>query len=289
VWNETPWNEVPANKQKFQARKMEIHAAMVTNMDRQIGRVLDQLRAMKAEDNTLVLFFSDNGASAEIAMRGDLHDPRAQPGSAATFLSLGPGWSRAANTPFRRHKIWVHEGGIATPLIARWPAEIKSAGEVRHAVSHVIDLAPTILRLAGRQWPTEFNQTKLPPPPGRALSPTFNDDRSIDRECLWWLHENNRAVRKGDWKLVAARGEPWQLYNLANDRAENVDLAAKHPEKTKEMIDLWQSKLTEFETQARKDASTKPAAPNFSPFKQKKRNKRAGEFIPAENSPRAAN
>ena len=196
-------------------------------MDREIGRVLDQLHAMNADDNTLVLFFSDNGASAEIAMRGDGHDPSAPPGSAATFLSLGPGWSNAANTPFRRHKIWVHEGGIATPLIAHWPAGIPAAGELRHAVGHVIDLAPTILKLAGGTWPKEFDGTKLPPPPGHDLSPTFSQDVDIDRDCLWWLHEGNRAIRQGDWKLVAARDEQWQLYNLANDRAENVDLAAK--------------------------------------------------------------
>ena len=251
VWNETPWNDLPAEKQAFQARKMEIHAAMVTCMDRQIGRVLDQLHAMNADDNTLVLFFSDNGASAEIAMRGDGHDFSAPQGSAATFLSLGPGWSNAANTPFRRHKIWVHEGGIATPLIARWPAGISAAGELRHAVGHVIDLAPTILKLAGGTWPTESDGLKLPPPPGRDLSPTFKQDVAIDRDCLWWLHEKNRAIRQGDWKLVAAHDEQWQLYDLAKDRAENHDLAEKNPEKAKELLDLWQKKLAEFQELAR--------------------------------------
>lgn len=258
TWTETPWIEVPPDKQKFQARKMEIHAAMVTCMDRQIGRVLDQLHAMNADDNTLVLFFSDNGASAEIAMRGDGHDPNAPQGSAATFLSLGPGWSNAANTPFRRHKIWVHEGGITTPLIARWPAGIKSAGELRHTVSHVIDLAPTILKLAGGPWPKDSDGLKLPPPPGHDLSPTFKEDVAIDRDYLWWLHEKNRAIRQGDWKLVAARDEQWQLYDLAKDRAENVDLAAKNPEKAKELSDLWQKQLNEFQQLAQKEGPEKP-------------------------------
>ncbi len=262
VWTETSWNELSAEKQMFQARKMEIHAAMVTCMDRQIGRVLDQLHAMNADDNTLVLFLSDNGASAEIAMRGDGHDPTARPGSAATFLSLGPAWSNAANTPFRRHKIWAHEGGIATPLIARWPAGISAAGELRHAVGHVIDLAPTILKLAGGTWPKESDGLKRPPPPGHDLSPTFKHDVAIDRDCLWWLHEKNRAIRQGDWKLVAARDEQWQLYDLARDRAENKDLAVKYPEKAKELARLWQKKLVEFQELAQIDTPEKSKPKN---------------------------
>jgi arylsulfatase A-like enzyme len=262
TWTEMRWNELSAEKQMFQARKMEIHAAMVTCMDRQIGRVLDQLHAMHADDNTLVLFFSDNGASAEIAMRGDGHDPAAQQGSAATFLSLGPAWSNAANTPFRRHKIWVHEGGITTPLIARWPAGIPAAGELRHAVGHVIDLAPTILKLAGGEWPAESDGTKIPPHPGHDLAPTFKQDVAIERDCLWWLHEKNRAIRNGDWKLVAARGEQWQLYDLAKDRAENFDLAQKYPEKARELSDLWEKKLAEFQQLAQRDASGKSKPKN---------------------------
>jgi arylsulfatase A-like enzyme len=254
VWTETAWKDVSPEKQAFQARKMEVHAAMVSCMDRQIGRVLDQLHAMNADENTLVLFFSDNGASAEIAMRGDGHDFAASQGSAATFLSLGPAWSNAANTPFRRHKIWTHEGGIATPLIARWPAGIPGAGELRHAVGHVIDLAPTILKLAGGTWPNESEGKNLPPHPGHDLSPTFKEDVAINRDCLWWLHDKNRAIRQGDWKLVAAHDEQWQLYDLAKDRAENNDLSAKYPEKAKELLDLWQQKLAEFQQLAHTDA-----------------------------------
>jgi arylsulfatase A-like enzyme len=255
VWNETPWDELTKKQRDFQARKMEIHAAMVTNMDRQIGRVLDQLHAMKADDNTLVLFFSDNGASAEQIIRGDGHDPTAPFGSAASYLCLGPGWSNVANAPFRRHKTWVHEGGIATPLIVRWPDEIKAQGEIRHAVGHVIDLAPTILKLAGGTWPKTFEKLTLPPPPGRDLAPTFAADHSIERDCLWWLHDGNKALRKGDWKVVAAKGEQWQLYNLAHDRAENVDLASKQPAELKELSELWDSKLAEFKHLAENDAN----------------------------------
>jgi arylsulfatase len=257
VWLETPWDQLSDDQRNHQAQKMAVHAAMIERMDREIGRILDQVRAMNAERNTLVMFLSDNGASAEIAMRGDGHDPSAPAGSAASFLSLGPGWSNAANTPLRRHKIWVHEGGIATPLIACWPAGISAAGQLRHAAGHVIDIAPTLVRLAGGEWPKTFDGSKMPPTPGRDLSSTFNEDRPIDHECLWWFHEGNRAIRQGDWKLVAARDESWQLYNLANDRAENHDLAAKHPGKVKELSDMWESKLAEFRELRRKSARNK--------------------------------
>ncbi|HEY7423648.1 MAG TPA: sulfatase-like hydrolase/transferase, partial [Gemmataceae bacterium] len=119
-----PWKDLTAAQRAFQANKMAVHAAMVDRMDREIGRVLDQLRAMKALDNTLVFFLSDNGASAEIMVRGDGHDPDAACGTGATFLCIGPGWSTLCNTPFRRHKTWVHEGGISTPLIVHWPKGI---------------------------------------------------------------------------------------------------------------------------------------------------------------------
>ncbi len=152
----------------------------------------------------------------------------------------------------------MHEGGIATPLIARWPAGISSAGELRHTVGHVVDLAPTIVKLAGGEWPKTFGQSVLPPPPGHDLSPTFSQDLDIPHDCLWWYHEGNRAIRQGDWKLVAARDEHWQLYDLAKDRAENIDLATKHPEKVKELSDLWQAKLVEFQKLRRKDGDEKP-------------------------------
>ncbi len=232
VRREMPWDQLTEEQRTFQAAKMSIHAAMVERMDREIGRLLEQLRSMGALENTVIFFLSDNGASAEIMIRGDRHDPAAPPGSAETFLCLGPGWSRAANTPFRRHKTWVHEGGIATPLVVHWPAGIPAAGGVRDAaVGHVIDIVPTIVELAGGTWNTKDAGSPRPPSPGRSLVQSFQQNASIDRDMLWWLHEGNRAIRAGDWKLVAARGKPWELYNLANDRAENYDLASDEPER----------------------------------------------------------
>ena len=142
---------------------------MVDRMDREIGRVIDQLKKMGALDNTLIAFLSDNGASAEIMVRDDGHDPLADPGSAATYLCLGPGWSTTANTPFRRHKTWVHEGGIATPLIVHWPKGIAGRGELRHNVGHVIDVVPTILDVVGGQSPRTWNRAPVPPPGVRSV------------------------------------------------------------------------------------------------------------------------
>jgi len=249
-----PWNELTAEQRRFQATKMAIHAAMIDRMDREIGRVVDQLRAMGAYENTLIIFASDNGASAEIMIRDGGHDPQAEPGSAATYLCLGPGFSNAANTPFRRHKTWVHEGGISTPLIMHWPAGIQSTGERRITPAHMIDIVPTILEVAEIEKPIAWKGETIPQAPGQSLVPAFERDAAIDRECLWWLHEGNRAIRVGDWKLVAAKGEPWELYDLRTDRAESRDLAYELPEKLIQLETLWNRKLKEFTSLAAKTA-----------------------------------
>ena len=254
-----PWADLTPEQRAFQADKMAVHAAMVDRMDREIGRILDQLKAMDAADDTLVLFLSDNGASAEIMVRGDGHDPHAACGTGATFVCIGPGWSRVANTPFRRHKTWVHEGGIATPLIAHWPKGIPARGEVRHTAGHVIDVVPTVLDLAGGKFPAERGGKPVPPSPGKSLVPVFTKDGSVGRESLWWLHEGNRAIRVGDWKLVAAKGEPWELYDLAADRSETKDLAREKPEKANELAALWEKQSAEYAALATRDAP--PASP----------------------------
>ena len=196
-------------------------------MDREIGRVLAQLRAMGRWTTRSIFFLSDNGASAEIMVRGDGHDPHAECGTGATFLSIGPGWSSLANTPFRRHKTWVHEGGISTPLIVHWPKGIAARGELRHTPGHIIDLVPTILEAAGgkptRKVGRPARRRRLP---GRACVPLFAKDGTVAHDSLWWLHEGNRALRVGDWKIVAAgKDSPWELYDLSSDRSETKNLA----------------------------------------------------------------
>lgn len=249
-----PWSELNDEQHRFQATKMAIHAAMVDRMDQEIGRVVAQLKAMNAFENTIILFASDNGASAEMMIRDGGHDPSAPPGSAKTYLCLGPGFSSACNTPFRRHKTWVHEGGTSTPLVVHWPAGIVAKNELRHTLGHVIDIAPTVLELAGVEKPKEWNGEPIPEAPGRSLVPAFAQDKTIPRDSLWWLHEGHRAVQVGDWKLVAAKGDPWELYDMRTDRAEQLNLAAKMPEKVKELQQAWQQQTDRITKLARKTA-----------------------------------
>ncbi len=253
-----PWSELTDEQRRFQATKMAIHAAMVDRMDCEIGRVIAQLKAMNAFDNTLICFASDNGASAEIMVRSGGHDPAAAPGSAASYLCLGPGFSSACNTPFRRHKTWTHEGGISTPLIAHWPAGIAARGELRHTPGHVIDFVPTVLELVGIEKPKDWNGESIPVAPGRSLAPAFAKDVSIARDSLWWLHEEHRAIRVGDWKLVAAKGTPWELYDLKTDRAEQHNLAAQSPGKAQELAALWEQQADAFTALARQDLADQP-------------------------------
>lgn len=262
-----PWQQLTEQQQRFQATKMAIHAAMVDRMDREIGRVLDQLRNMNAMDKTFICFLSDNGASAEIMVRGDGHDPAAAPGSAETYLCLGPGFSSAANTPFRRHKTWVHEGGVSTPFIVHWPNGIKAKNEFRSTVAHVIDVAPTLLDLAG----VKPDMAAAPRMSGTSLRPALTEDGVTLHDELWFYHEGNRALRQGEWKIIDSnitRPFPWRqaadaddgtndlqnwsLYNLKDDRAEQQDLARDQPERVKAMANRW----VEMNEQFRRDSKS---------------------------------
>ena len=240
-----PWDEVK-DKDEW-ALRMAVHAAMVDRMDQGIGRVLDAIRRMGAEHNTLVVFLSDNGASAEFIdtwpnpARG--HKPGSEVGTSDSYRTLEIGWANAANTPFRENKMWIHEGGISTPLIAYWPAGIAARGRLTREVGHVIDFMPTLLELAGVSYPASFRGRKLTPLEGRSLAPVFSGQgRSSGRgpRTLAWEHEGNRGIRVGDWKLVASYGGAWELYDLAADRTELNNLAARRPEKTRELAGLWQ-------------------------------------------------
>jgi arylsulfatase len=235
-----PWDSLTDEQRRFQATKMAIHAAMVDRMDREIGRVLGRLRSMGSMDDTVILFVSDNGASAEQIIRGDMHDKNAEPGSAGSYLCLGPGWSTASNTPFRLHKSWVHEGGIASPLIVHWPAGIRARNELRHGVCHFIDILPTLMELAGATFEPYWNGRTAPPLPGISLTPAFACDDPLERELLYFHHIGNRAIRMGDWKLVAAADEPWELYDLSRDRSEMRNLAERYPVRVARMAARWE-------------------------------------------------
>jgi len=253
-----PWSELTEEQRRFQATKMAIHAAMIDRMDQEIGRVLNQLHKMNAYENTLIFFASDNGASAEIMVRNGGHDPSAPPGSEKSYLCLGPGFSSACNTPFRRHKTWVHEGGNSTPLIVHWPKGIAAKSELRHTPAHVIDFVPTVLELAGVELSRESNGEWIPSAPGKSLVPALASDVTINRDSLWWLHEGNKAIRIGDWKLVAAKDTPWELYDLRTDRAEQINLASQMPDKVKKLEQAWQIQTDSFKELAMKTIHEQP-------------------------------
>lgn len=231
-----PWDSLTPEQQEMWATRMAIHAGMVHCVDRGIGRIVDQLRAMNALENTLILFLSDNGASAEYIVRGDGHDPNAPPGSEKTYLCLEVGWSNASNTPFREHKMWVHEGGISTPLIAHWPDGVSKPGRLTHQVGHIIDIVPTLLELAG----VDAAAVK-PSVSGRSLAPILRGEQRDPHEFLFWEHTGNKAIRQGDWKLVAEHQGPWQLFNLATDRSELNDLAGQRRDLVQSLRRQWQT------------------------------------------------
>jgi arylsulfatase len=204
-------------------------------MDQGVGRVLAKLGEIGAAPNTLVLFLADNGACHEVINRGT---PGVPAGGADSFFSYGVAWANAGNTPFRMYKHWVHEGGIASPLIAYWPAVIRTPG-ITHQVGHVVDLMATFVELAGADYPKSFNGNAVLPTEGRSLAPVFEGKVRPDRGAIYWEHEGNKAILEGDWKLVAKYRGDWELYNLSDDRTETRDLAAERPGKVKELRGLW--------------------------------------------------
>jgi len=251
VLHAIPWKNLNDEQKRFQAIKMAIHAAMVDREDREIGRVLDQLRAMGAFENTVIFFLSDNGADATLMVRGDGHDRTAPPGSAKSFLCIGPGWASASNAPFRRHKIWTHEGGIATPLIVHWPAGIQARGELRRDMGHVVDFVPTLLELAGGRASEGWNGVKTLPLAGKSLVLAFARNGAVRRDFLFFRHEGNRALRMGDWKLASAREDhdAWELFNLATDRGEMKNLASSQSKRLQAMEAEWKRLDEEYRRQ----------------------------------------
>ena len=254
---------------EWDQRNMEVFAAMVDNMDQGIGRIMKALKESGQYENTLICYLQDNGGCAEGMGRGGVGSARSekatlpplsrdylQPdmipkqtrdgfpmrqgkgvmaGAGDTYIGYGEAWATVSNTPFRKHKHWTHEGGISTPLIAHWPAGITRKGELESTPGHLIDLMATAVDLSKTTYPANVK-----PMEGRSLVPLFTSGK-IEREALYWEHEGNRAVRMGDWKLVAEHAKPWELYNIAKDRSEQHDLSQQEPEHVKQMAALYEA------------------------------------------------
>ncbi len=272
------WEE--AEMKEWQQRRMEVYAAMVDVMDQGIRRLVDQLGRSGYVENTLIMFLADNGGCAEENGSGkpanpaDLH-PRApekpmqpgelqtrmvpqwtrdgrpvrqgrgvMPGPPDTYVAYGLEWANASNTPFRRYKHWVHEGGISSPLVVHWPKAIGPSrhGQLVHDPAHLIDLMATCVDVSRASYPQEVDGKPITPMQGVSLQPAFHG-RPLNRpQPIFWEHEGNRAMRDGKWKLVAkgANG-PWELYDMEADRTELNNLAEKHPDRAGDMAQRWEA------------------------------------------------
>jgi arylsulfatase len=260
---------------EWDKRNMEVYAAMIDSMDQGIGRIIQSLKETSQYENTLICFLQDNGGCAEEFGRGGNGMPRGDhptleplpadhlqldmvprqtrdgypvrqgkgvmAGAGDTYIGYGRGWATVSNTPFREYKHWTHEGGISTPLIAHWPRGISRPGELESTPGHLIDLMATAVDLSGANYPEKFhNDQEIRPLEGKSLQPLFTGG-AIEREALYWEHEGNRAVRRGNFKLVAkgAKGK-WELYDISRDRSEQHDLSTQKPELTQELAAMWQ-------------------------------------------------
>jgi arylsulfatase A-like enzyme len=254
-----------AEHKEWLLRCMEVYAAQIDRMDQGIGRILDALEQTGQMENTLVIFMSDNGACAEdipenvpvdelvnnlMIARSRTRDgaevrfgnkPDIMPGAEDTYQSYGTAWANLSNTPFRLYKHWIHEGGISTPLIFHWPQGISEKGGVRHTPGYLPDIMSTILDISSTTYPQQRDGKPVPALEGTSLMSVFNGDVG-ERGPMFWEHEGNAAVRIGNWKLVRKYPDPWELYDMAQDRTETRDLSAQHPERVADMrarYDEW--------------------------------------------------
>jgi arylsulfatase len=266
------WSAV--QKKDWEARCMEVYAAQVDRMDAGIGRIVEALTDTGMADNTLLVFLADNGGCAE-KMGRDVHEERrnakptsprpadeiqldvfpkytldgrpikdgdiVMPGPDDSFIAYGRGWANVSNTPFREYKHWTHEGGVSTPLIVHWPAVVQPRQDWERQPGHVIDLMATCVDVAGAKYPPEGAGPKIFPMQGVSLVPAFKGESLNRGKPIFWEHEGNRAVRDGQWKLVAkGAAGTWELYDMSADRTEQHDLAAANPDRVKSMADAWQ-------------------------------------------------
>lgn len=250
------WDD--AKHKKWQARRMAVYAAQIDRMDQGIGRIVKTLEQNNQLDDTLILFLADNGGSAEVLSEGwqrfhavpkktrnqrDVqvgNKPGVMPGPAATYQSYGIGWANVSDTPFRLYKHYVHEGGIASPLIAHWPDQINSQEGWIRRPSHLIDIMATCMDVAEARYPEKFKGKKIYPMEGKSLMPAIKADTQYRDGALFWEHTGNKAIRMNKWKLVQRHKKDWQLFDMEKDRTETINLANKYPERLNTLKDKYQ-------------------------------------------------
>lgn len=231
------WNDLTPEIRAWEARRMAAYAALIDRVDQELGRLVADLEAKGELANTVILFFSDNGA-CPYDRRSTGQD--AEPFDGNTSWSDSTGWAWARNSPFRYYKQNQYEGGITTPAIVHWPAGLKTPpGSIVHTPAHLVDVLPTLADLAGAKMPTSFPGREPSPLAGVSLRPLLEGQPASPRPPLHFLFSSDRALREGDWKLVSFQGQPWELYNLGKDRSELHDLAMQEPERVQRMAQQW--------------------------------------------------
>ena len=234
-----PWDSLSDQQQDRFDHQMAVYAAMIDAIDTAVGTLVKGLEARGRLDNTVIFFMSDNGANAESGPDGRFNgDP---PGGPNSDLYLGMNWAAVGSTPFRRFKHFAHEGGISSPLIVSWPRGIAAnrRGAIERQPAHVIDIMATVTAVTGARYPNEYHGHAIQPMEGVSLRAAL-DGRPLTRpHSLFWEHEGNRAVRSGNWKIVSVYPDSWELYDIAADRVERNNVAARHPDIVKRLSDAW--------------------------------------------------
>jgi arylsulfatase A-like enzyme len=251
------WHDAPFKD--WHQRRMEAYAAQVESMDQAIGEILEKVKQLGRDQNTLVMFLSDNGAGSEEVLPewSGLHipektskgvsvqvgnNPQVMPGDEGTYQSYGVPWANVSNTPFRSYKGTCYEGGIAVPLIVRWPAVIRptsGTGDLTREIAHAIDVAATCYDAAGVPYPQVHEGHRIKPLEGTSLLPALLG-KEMPLRPLFFEHEGNRAVRFGKWKLVAGAGGAWELYDMNADRTELKNLAEQNASVVEKMAALYE-------------------------------------------------
>ncbi len=218
------WDSLSEDQKNYEAQVMEVYAAMIDRVDQNIGRLMNQLTKLGYAENTIVLFVSDNGASAEMVTLE--HDDDTAPiGSMSRWTSLGENWANVSNTPFRFYKNFSYEGGINTPFIAYWPDKIKPNTFSDYA-GHFIDFMATFIEVTGAVYPLEHHGEEIVPLRGKSLLPVFDNNEMARTEPLFWEWRNGQAMRLNHWKIVRNdKLTAWELYNLNNDPTEIENVA----------------------------------------------------------------
>lgn len=242
-------------RKNWEADHMEVHAAMVDRVDQEIGRIIDKLKETGKYENTVIFFLSDNGMSPERYRDYGFDRPQytrenvmhlypgqdyVMDGSQVNYSGVGDAWAGACNTPYRYWKAESYFGGNATPMVVNWPNGLKTQpGSITSQAGHVMDIMPTCLELAGATYPETYKGNVIQPIEGKSLTAIFNGG-TRQRDTLYWEHENGRAIRVGNWKMVALRSSnTWYLYDLSTDLTETQNVAIEHPDIVKQLSELW--------------------------------------------------